>query len=329
MARSKLPGPRAYRGKGEMWDLKDQYLAWMVATNYAETSVKGSHADLSWFCRWLDKHEIDRAADVTPEVMEAFSISLREPQNGVVPRITYISHKLITLRSFFKWLTKQAVILIDPTEDMERPKLPKELPHTILSHEELHKMLGAPDLRSPIGYRDKAILELLYASGIRSGELLRLKVEDVDIPGSLIRIHMGKPRKDRTTPIPRLPMRYIQEYIEKVRPRFIKNAKKEHGILFINWTGFPMNINGLCEVMRRNTKLAGLTKRITALTFRHTIATHLLEAGMPIRHIQVFLSHERLETTTVYSKVQLSGLRTHFNRTHPKEQRPHHRRVEP
>lgn len=316
---SRVELPAGYRGTGEFWDLKDQYLSWMVATGYSPVTVKNIHADLSWLIKHFEKRGLSRIADVTPEVLDEYSLSLREPKNGLKPSLLHVNHRLITVKKFFKWLAKQATVLCDPAEDLELPKLPQNLPHTILTQEEAKRILEAPNLRSPVGYRDRALLELLYSTGVRSAELMRLKVEDVDEKALVIKVMEGKGRKDRVVPIPATPMRYVMEYVKKVRPQFAKNRKHDDGTLFLNWTGAKLDINRLCEIIRRNVKLAGIEKRITALTFRHSICSALLENGMSIREIAEVARHDRLQTTTVYAKVTLSGLRRHFSRTHPRE----------
>jgi len=140
------------------------------------------------------------------------------------------------------------VILYDPAEDLELPKQPSELLHVILTQEEARRFLDAPDLRSPVGYRDKALLELLYASGVRTAELLRLKVSDIDVKSNIVHVRQGKGRKDRDVPIPSLAMNWVREYIEKVRPAFAKRRRVDDGTLWLNYTGGLLDKNRLVEV---------------------------------------------------------------------------------
>jgi integrase/recombinase XerD len=207
---------------------------------------------------------------------------------------------------------------------LEIPKIHRGLPKTILTQEEARRLLDAPDLSSPVGYRDKALLELLYATGVRTKELIRLKVEDVNLKDQTIFIHQGKYRKDRLIPVPVSTAGYLKEYMERVRPRFVKSMYhqgEDKGFLFLSYTGTPLLANKLKDIFKRTTKAAGLDKHITAMTLRHSIASHLLENGMDMRYIQEFLGHERMDSTQVYSKVTLTGLRKHYNKAHPKEKR--------
>lgn len=312
-------GPRAYRGDSELWDHKDRYIEWMKATGYSPITIKAGHADLSWFFRWLEPMGVYRIADVTPDVLEHYSYSLRQLRNGLPPSAGHIARRLQSLKAFFRWLMKEAVILYDPAEDLELPKQPSELPHTILTQQEARKLLDAPDLRGPVGYRDKALLEVAYASGVRSSELTNLKVGDIDVKRNVVIVRQGKGRKDREVPVPPLTILWAKEYIEKVRPAFAKRRRIDEGILWLNYTGGVLDKNRLVDVFKHNRRLSGLSKHVTALTLRHSIATHLLENGMDIRYIQELLGHERLSTTQVYSKVTLTGLDKHFRRAHPRE----------
>lgn len=321
-----VPRPVAPKTKGELRELKERYLVWLISTGYAEATYKNAHADLEWLLRYLDMRAVSRVADITPEILEAYSLWMREKSNSYhdsrTITLTTIVHRLNTLKSFCRWLQKEMVILQDPTEDIEFPAMPARLPRVILTQEEARKLLDSPDLRSPVGYRDKALLELLYATGTRTNELLKLRVSDLDYKARTVFVRKGKGNKDRLIVVPSEAMGYAREYAEKVRPRFVKRMKKgDDGTLFLNYTGAKVEINAICAILRRTTKAAGLDKHVTALTFRHSIASHLLENGMDIRFIQELLGHEKMSTTQIYTKVTLTGLRKHYNKHHPRERR--------
>jgi len=190
-----------------------------------------------------------------------------------------------------------------------------------LSQEEARRLLDAPDLRSPVGYRDKAILEPCYATGIRTSEVLRLQLSDFDVAGRAVLVREGKCQKDRIIPLPAVTTQYVKEYMERVRPKFIGNLRCHQNPLFLNWTGYPVKPSDLYALFRKNLKAARTDKSATPMTLRHSIASHLLENGMGIRYIQEFLGHERLKTTEIYAKVTLTGLRKHYNKHHPREKR--------
>lgn len=320
------PTPRTWEVSAELRELKERYLSWMIATRYAEASVKGAHADLSWLYRFLAMRGVERVADVTPEVLDAYSLWLRERphayHDGKLIGTHTIYYRLSSAKTFFRWLAQNMIVLADPAEDLELPRTHRSLPQTILTQEEARRLLDAPDLRSPVGYRDKALLEVVYATGIRSGELVKLKVADFDAKARTLFVHKGKGGKDRIIPLPATAAGYLTEYVAKVRPRFgARMAGGDDGTLFLNYTGGKLDKSRLAELFKRHVKPARIDKHVTCMVLRHSIATHLLENGMGIRYIQEFLGHEDLRTTTIYSKATLKGLRRHYNKHHPKEKR--------
>ena len=247
----------------ELQDLKDRYMAWMMATGYAEDSLKAAHADIEWLFRFLAGAGIARIADVTPEGLNDYSLWFREHKSmkneSQTVSLMHIAQRLIGVKQFFKWLAHSMIVLYDPAEDLELPRIHYGLPKTILTQEEVRKLLDAPDLKSPVGYRDKTVLELVYATGIRTAELFKLKVSDVDLKARTVFVRLGKGGKDRLLPLPGLTVGYLTEYIEKVRPRFIKNAKGgDHGTLFVSYTGTAFDRQKLCVLFKRATKTAKL-----------------------------------------------------------------------
>jgi integrase/recombinase XerD len=311
----------------ELRELKDRYISWMIATRYADETVRGQHHDLEFFYRYLAMQGVLRIADVTTELLEAYSLWLRERPNayhaGKTIATNTVYYRIHAAKQFFKWLAQNMIVLQDPAEDLELPRFTRGLPQVILTQEEARRLLDAPDLRSPVGYRDKAVLEVVYATGIRSGELRKLKVSDFDAKARTLFVHQGKGGKDRIIPLPARAAGYLAEYLDKVRPRFAKRMKGgDDGTLFLNFTGGRLNKRDQLRAMfDRCCKPAGIDKHVTCMVLRHSIATHLLENGMGLRYIQEFLGHEDMRTTTLYSKVTLKGLRKHYNKHHPKERR--------
>ena len=311
--------------QSEARELGDRYVAWLIATRYAEDTIKGYSADLEWFLRYLEAQGIERIADVTEDTLADYSLRLRQQRHTIHENrtisVSHVMHRLFTLKQFFGWLVKQMIILVDPAENLELPRLPALLPRTILTQNEAQRLLDAPDLRSPIGYRDKAILEVVYSTGIRLGELCRLKVDDFDPKNRTVFVREGKGGKDRILPLPLIASSYLKEYIERVRQKFAKNRKANDGLLFLTHTGRSLDVNKMTYVFGKATKAAGIDKRVTCMVLRHSIASHLLENGMDIRYIQEFMGHELLSTTQGYAKVTLAGLRKMYNKFHPEEHR--------
>lgn len=326
-------GPKPRRGVGELWDLRDRYLEWMRVTGYAEETQHGAGGDLHAMIAFLEHLQINRIADVTMEVLQDFALWLRERRNPKIPTrgfsALHIAHRIIGLRKFFRWLRQNGVILYDPAEDLEIPKLPQSLPRVILAQDEMKRLIETPDLSTPLGYRDRALLETLYATGIRTGELLKLKVGHIDLNENLLMVWQGKGKKDRIVPLPARAAGYLKEYLDKVRPIFAKGLQQDQQYLFLSPNGCRVTAHQLQYCLERAVKAAKIDRPVTALTFRHSIASHLLENGMEIRAIQEFLGHDKLSTTQIYARVTLSGLRKHYNKAHPKEKRIKQAEVRP
>lgn len=306
-------------------ELSDRYLAWLAATRYAGASIRSYGTDIKWFLRYLEERGIERIADVTAETLAEYSLHLREQRNtahkGEKIGLPHVAHRLFSIKRFFGWLAERMIILADPAEDLELPRLTVALPRTILTQKEAQRLVDAPDLKSPDGYCDRALLEVAYSTGIRSSELFRLKVSDFDPKNRTLFVKEGKGGKDRILPLPRIAAGYLKEYVGRVRPIFAKALKRDAGILFLTYNGSPLYPDGMTRTFKRTTKTAGIDKRVTCMVLRHSIASHLLENGMDIRYIQEFLGHEKLRTTQIYSKVTLDGLRKMYNKSHPQEKR--------
>lgn len=318
-------GPKPRRGVGELWDLLDSHIAWMRATGYSAESVHGARSDVMTIIGFLEHLGIDRIANVTPEVMHDYALWLREREHPRIPGqklcVSHVWHRVNGAKRFFKWITKTGLLLYDPAEELEMPRIGQRLPRTILTLSDVRRLIDAPNLRDPSGYRDRVVFEVLYGTGIRTGELLKLKIKDLDLRQQLLTVREGKGRKDRLIPMPARTAGYLNEYLNKVRPLFAAKMEKDFGYVFLKATGNRFDAHSLQISFAQALKKIGLFKPVSAMTIRHSIATHLLENSMDIRAIQEFLGHERLDTTEVYARVTLSGLRKHFNRHHPRERR--------
>jgi len=309
--------------KSELRELVHRYFTWMMATRYSPETIKTYGGDIEWFLRYLEGQGIERIADVTAETVADYSLRLRQQRNTIhedrLISLSSVMHRLFSLKQFFGWLMGQMIILVNPTEDMELPRLPARMPQTILTQKEAQRLMDAPELKSPIGYRDKALLEVVYSTGIRVSELFKLKVADFDVKNRTLFVHEGKGAKDRILPLPMIAAGYLKEYIGRVRPKFVKMLTHDDGILFLTYTGHSLDLGNMHDIFKRTTKAAGIDKHVSSMVLRHSIASHLLENGMDIRYIQEFLGHEKLSTTQVYSKVTMAGLRKMYNKSHPKE----------
>jgi integrase/recombinase XerD len=223
----------------------------------------------------------------------------------------------VPVKSFFRYLLKTNQILYDPTIDIELPPRKKNLPKDIMTKSEVFRVLNQPNPDTALGLRDKAILELLYSTGIRNQELRNLTIYDVDTVNNEVRINQGKGNKDRVIPLGEIASNYIEEYVRYARQKLLKD--KENKVLFITKNGFKINHANLIWLVNKYVQRAKIKKHITPHSFRHTCATHLLKNKASLRHIQELLGHASIETTQIYTQVELSDLKKAHKKYHPRE----------
>lgn len=308
--------------KSELEELKDKYLEHLLINNFSECTIKNANYAIIGLSRFLKSKRISRIADVTTEILQEYQVSLKEriqEKNGKPLAKATIIGKLQPIKEYFRWLAKNSIILYDPTTDMEIPIQKKELPKTILTIEEVEKVLSIPKEDNIIGFRDKTIMELLYATGIRNMELRQLTVRNVNLDNKTIFIKEGKGSKDRVIPLIPIAQKYLKTYMETIRPKLQKDKREQ--TLFLNLNGKPFDRQGLCELIQKYAQASNVNKPVTAHIFRHSIATHLLENGMSIRYIQEFLGHASLGTTQRYARVTIKDLRRMYAKHHPKQKR--------
>ncbi len=226
-------------------------------------------------------------------------------------------HYLSPLRSFFRFLYLRRDIALDPTVGLELPRLPRTLPATILTVREMARLLTGIDGSTPRGLRDRALFELLYAAGLRRAEALGLRKADLNLREEQLLVH-GKGGHQRLVPIGAEAARALRRWLEDGRPVF---PTPEDPHLFLSSRSGPMKEGELYERLREAVRAAGLKKKVTPHTFRHSVATHLLRAGADLRHIQALLGHASLSSTQIYTRVELTHLRRVLERCHPRERR--------
>lgn len=226
-----------------------------------------------------------------------------------------VSRTIVSIRAFCQFLVKEGLLAQDPSLHMETPKLEKRLPK-VLSVEEVGRLLETPETTAVSGKRDKAMLELLYATGIRVSELISLNVTDVNTEMGFIHC-TGKGSKERIIPLGQIAAFYLGEYTSEVRPKLLRQSKAEEA-LFINHLGTRLTRQGFWKIIKRCAREAGIDIEITPHTLRHSFATHLLENGADLRAVQEMLGHADISTTQVYTHVTKSKTKDVYNRTHPR-----------
>jgi integrase/recombinase XerD len=225
-------------------------------------------------------------------------------------------HRIAVVKKLFRFLCRRGYVLSDPSGPVEYPRPEKRLPRGVLARDEARRLVEAPDLSTPLGLRDRAILEVFYGTGIRAGELAKLKTTDVDIEDRILRVLLGKGRKDRNVPLTRAAAEAVERYLVDGRPR-IRGAVHSRW-LFLALRGGRMYDSLLNNVVQDAAKKAGIEKHVTCHTLRHSCATHLLKGGADIRYIQALLGHACLGSTERYTQVEISDLSKVVRRAHPR-----------
>jgi integrase/recombinase XerD len=227
---------------------------------------------------------------------------------------TSVERKLAAIRAFVKFLQREGDVKKDPTEAIENPRPSKPLPKT-LTEEDMLLLLRQPNTSDANGLRDRAMLETLYATGLRVTELINLGVEDVNLTAGFVRC-IGKGSKERVVPLGDVAVEMIEKYMAIIRPTFLRGGRSE--FLFLTNRARPMTRVGFWKIIKKHAMAAGITKHITPHVLRHSFATHLLEHGADIRSIQEMLGHASVATTQVYTHVTRDHLREVYNKAHPR-----------
>lgn len=302
--------------------LKAEYLKWLKVRNLSVHTIKGADFMLIRFFDYLSAQGIDAVDRITAQSMRDYQIELYEclDRKGRPYSIGYQNSLLSTARQFVRFLYQRDYITCDPGRDLAYAKQPKRLPAGVLSVTEARRIVTAPNTKCVIGYRDRAILEVLYSSGIRKQELINLTLADVDYHDGFLRIEQGKGGKDRIVPIGKICCRYLENYIKSVRGELIKDPYNNH--LFLSVRGNRLSKNMVWELVKKYAQKAKIKKNVSPHTFRHTCATAMLKNKADLNSIRKLLGHESLNTTSVYTHLSIADLKAVHQRCHPREKDP-------
>jgi integrase/recombinase XerD len=296
-----------------------RYLEWRGTRGYSATTVKGRRYDLSYFKQWCEDREINNPQEVSRAVLERYQSYLHYSQNKtkkgqkLSPKTQHL--RLSTLQSFFQWLSKYNHIPGNPASELVLPKLGKHLPRAVFTIREIELVLNGIDIESPLGLRDRAILETLYSTGIRRMELCNLKNPDLNLEEGFVMVREGKNNKDRVVPIGERAIAWLDKYLWESRPLLAPDP--DYGMVFLTKDGKPIKPKHLTWITNKYVKMSGSGKTGSCHIFRHTMATLMLDGGADIRYIQEMLGHARLETTQVYTSVSKKKLKEVHKKTHP------------
>lgn len=284
---------------------------------FSKQTTHSRETYLKRFIRWCEQRGVQTPQDVTKPIIERYQrhLYLYRKTNGEPLSISGQLSYLQSIRAWFKWLSKQNYILYNPASDIELPKNTKRLPKNILTASDAETILNQPDTNTDNGIRDRAILEVLYSTGIRRTELINLKVQDIDYQRGTVLISQGKGHKDRMIPIGQRAIQWIEQYKNSVRPQLV--IGNSHNLLFLSHKGEAMGASWLSRQVAKYIEQADIGKTGSCHLFRHTMATLMLENGADIRYIQAMLGHAKLDTTQIYTQVGISKLKDIHTATHP------------
>lgn len=277
----------------------------IIDKKYSENTIKAYNNDLKKFKNFIKNKTIN---NIDENSIKDYIKYLNKENND--PKT--ISHNISTLRSFYKFLLIEKRIKKNPMEYIELPKTKKSLPKT-LSIEEIDKLLDI-NLTDAFSFRNKAMLELMYSSGLRVSELINVKIHDIDISNCIIRI-MGKGSKERIVPLGDYAIKYIELYLKEHREKLIKRELNDY--LFLNNHGKHLTRQGFFKILKGIAKEKNIKTEFSPHTLRHSFATHLLNGGADLRSIQEMLGHSDISTTQIYTHVSKEKLKENYNNFHP------------
>jgi len=266
---------------------------------------------------WCDLRSLERPTQISRQILEAYQRSLwyYRQKNGEPLSIYSQRGKLVPVRGFFKWLARNDLIPANPASELELPRPPRRLPKHVLSAEEVEAIMSLPDVTRALGLRDRAMLEVLYSTGMRRMELAQLKIEHVDIERGTVFVSQGKGRRDRFIPLGWRAGEWVGRYLQEGRPNLVWNERER--TLFLSREGEPLNHCWLSSTVARYVSRAQINKRGGCHLFRHTMATLMLDGGADVRYIQAMLGHAELSTTQIYTHVAIRQLMAIHAATHP------------
>lgn len=301
-----------------LWPCMEYYLALCAAKGQSADTVYGKHSRLKQFCRWCAARELQTIDQITLDIMDDFMAYLnsqRKPRDGQPLGVAHKRNILTTVKVFIAAMYRKGLLKRNNLEGIELPSIGRALPKALFSEEEIELILAQPLQFGHKGIRDRAILETLFATGVRRGELIPVALEDVDFQKQLLRVNHGKGRKERIVPISQRACEWLAVYISKVRPMI--NYVGSGNTLFLANDGKAFKPGKLSELASRYIRLAGIKRFGACHLFRHATGTMMLDNGADLRHVQEMLGHASISTTQIYTHVSRQKLKEVYIKTHP------------
>ncbi|MEI6846369.1 MAG: site-specific tyrosine recombinase XerD [Candidatus Firestonebacteria bacterium] len=295
-----------------MKELAPEFLMYLsIERHYPESTVKSYKNDINQFLNFIEKKGILEAAKIDKHDILDYLSLMKEKYDPASS-----ARKLSAIKTFFKFLSLEKNIEKNPAAELEAPRLMKKLPD-VLSEQEMAGLLESIVQNSKEDLRDRALLELMYATGMRISEVSNMKIHDYDTVAQYIRC-MGKGSKERIIPVGKVAADWVDEYIGKTRGEIVEKTNSSSGEIFLNKRGKKFSRVWLWKIIAKRVAAAGLQKHVSPHTFRHSFATHLLAHGADLRSVQEMLGHASISTTQIYTHVDRSRLREVHKKYHPR-----------
>jgi integrase/recombinase XerD len=304
-------------GVPRLTDLTLDFLAYLeLERGLSRNTLEAYRSDLQQYGKFLSRHRVD-ALSAAPSDVAAFVCELAEGHEGRRPVApATLQRKIACLRSFYRQLRREHLIDYDPTAELRPPRSGARLPK-VLSRDEVAKLLAQPRGTTPAAVRDRALLETIYACGLRASEAVTLELCELDLEAGILRAR-GKGSKERIVPIGSKAIQSLEAYLRTARPRLV--GVRDERRVFVNLTGGALSRQGLYKIVQRHARSAGLERKMSPHTLRHTFATHLLAGGCDLRSLQEMLGHADIGTTQVYTHLSAERLRDVYFDAHPRAQ---------
>lgn len=292
------------------------YLDWIAMTGCTEQTIQTHDRNLIRFVRWFDLRSLSQPEHITRSVLETWQrhLYLYRKDDGQPLAIRSQQSLLMTVRGFCKWLARERYVQYNAASEIVIPRKPFALPKAVPSIAQVERLMAQPDVSAITGARDRAMLEVLYSTGMRRMELARLQVSDIDLEARTIMIRHGKGRRDRMVPIGERASYWVDRYLTEERVYLM--VRVEQWALFLTDYGTPFTLGQLSGVVGRYMRRAGIVKG-SCHALRHACATHMLENGADVRYIQALLGHTDLTSTEIYTRVAIGKLQEIHSATHP------------
>jgi integrase/recombinase XerD len=297
----------------------NEFEKYMGIKGYSAGTKQAYASHLVRFFEWLEGKGIRDVRRVGKDLLRAYLLHLSELRIEDKPLgWGTVCVRVRSVKRFFEYLEATQRILVNPAEVIQEPKRKTRLPKFVLSEEQVEKFLGSCDLSTPAGIRSRAILEVFYSTGIRLGELLALRVEDINLDEELLRVNEGKGAKDRVVPLGKQAAVFLKSYLSEIRPKLVRKGADE-GHLWMSLYGTPLSVPSVQMVVKVAAKKAGIERLVSPHTLRHTFATHMVKNGADIILVSQLLGHSDLRSTQIYVKVAGVDVKKSHEDTHPRE----------